>query len=118
MSCYFKGTTPCNSCPYRMDAPLQLWDKAEFEDLLASEKDYIGKLYQCHKNNGTVCRGWLIDQDNRRLPSIALRMQLSKENITREYLDKLHCKAPLYGSIEEMVKANYPEIITKSQSIK
>lgn len=113
MSCFFKGYSPCKDCPYRKDAPLQKWDKGHFEDLLDNDKSDMGALYNCHKNNGSVCRGWLINQDNRRFPSIALRLKLSNEKITRQYLDKLHSPAPLYSSLEDMIKANYPEILKK-----
>lgn len=74
--------SPCANCPYRKDAPLQLWDKAEFAKLLDKDNEYMGTTYMCHKKNGSVCVGWLIDQDNRNLPSIALRMSLMKHNVT------------------------------------
>lgn len=109
----FKGTNPCKDCPYRTDAPLQKWDKGHFADLLKNDADYMGALYHCHKNNGTVCRGWLMDQDARRFPSIMLRMALSRQGITREYLDRLHCRSPLYETVQKMVEANYPELINK-----
>lgn len=105
----FCKTTPCANCPYRKDAPLALWSVDEFKALLDSDKDTIGTVYQCHKKDGNVCVGWLINQNNRRLPSIALRLQLSKQNITREYLDQLHCKTPMFDTIEEMCQANFPD---------
>lgn len=107
-------TQPCNNCPYRLDAPLQHWSIDEFKDLMASDNDYMGKVYGCHKNDGHVCVGWLMNQDKRRLPSIALRISLSTNKVTREYLDKLHCKSGLFESIEEMAVANFPEINTPS----
>ena len=110
MSCFFKGTSPCKDCPYRKDAPLAKWDIDHFRDLINNDKDFMGSLYYCHKQDGSVCKGWLIDQDNRRFPCINLRMKLSKDNITRDYLDKLHCKSPLYSSIEKMAIANFPEL--------
>jgi len=109
----FHCTTPCNNCPYRTDAPLQLWHKSEYEKLLNSETDQFGSIYNCHKNNGSVCVGWLIKQDENRLPSISLRIALSKHDITRDYMDKLHSPAPLYKSVREMIKANYPHILKK-----
>jgi hypothetical protein len=102
---------PCSNCPYRMDAPLRLWDVSEYEKLLAMEKDQLGAIYGCHKNNGSICIGWLIKQDENRFPSIMLRISLSKNNITRKYLDALHSPSPLYESVEEMIEANYPEIL-------
>jgi hypothetical protein len=115
MSNYCKKS-PCENCPYRKDAPLQLWAKEEFEGLLASEQlDYtsgnFGKIYGCHKQDGHVCVGWLIKQDENNFPSIQLRMSLSKNKVTREYLDSLHCKSELYKSVDEMINANYPEIL-------
>lgn len=107
----FKGTTPCKDCPYRMDAPLQKWDAGHFADLLRNDESYMGALYHCHKNNGTVCRGWLINQDARRFPSIMLRMSLSAKKVTRIYLDKLHCKSMMFDSVRNMVEANYPELV-------
>lgn len=102
---------PCGNCPYRTDAPLQLWDKSEYEKLLSMEKDYLGAIYNCHKNNGNICVGWLMKQDENRFPSNMLRIHLSKNNITREYLDSLHSPVPLYSTVEEMVFANYPELL-------
>jgi hypothetical protein len=111
----FECTEPCGNCPYRTDAPLQFWSKQEFVDLLASENEYLGKVYQCHKNNGSICVGWLIDQDHRRFPSIALRLVLSERQITREYLDELKSPTPLYSSVREMIEANFPEIFDESK---
>ncbi len=109
----FQCTQPCSNCPYRTDAPLRHWDKAEFETLLESETDQFGKTYGCHKNNGSICVGWLMKQDENRLPSIMLRIALSKHNITREYLDSLHSPAPLFNTVKEMIKANFPQLLKK-----
>lgn len=111
MSDFFKGYTPCKTCPYRKDAPLALWAKEEFQDLLDSEHHIMGRTYGCHKNNGTVCKGWLMNQDKRNFPSIALRIALSKDKITRAYLDKLYCNAPMFETVEEMCTANYWDIL-------
>ncbi len=105
----FKGKTPCKDCPYRIDAPLRKWDIEEFKRLIENDQQF-GKLYDCHKKDDTICRGWLIDQDNRRFPCIPLRLELSKQKITRKYLDNLSCSSPLYGSITEMSTSNYPEL--------
>lgn len=106
-------TQPCSNCPYRTDAPLQLWDKCEFEKLLASEHETLGRVYNCHKNNGSVCVGWLMKQDENNFPSIMLRISLSKHNVTREYLDQLHSPFPLYKNVRAMIKANFPQLLKK-----
>lgn len=106
----FTKKTPCQNCPYRRDAPLALWSIQEFIDLLKNERSQMGAVYGCHKKDGNVCVGWLIRQDEDRLPSIALRLMLSQKGITREYLDSLHCKSKMFNTVEEMIVANYPEL--------
>jgi translation elongation factor EF-4 len=112
MNIIYKRVSPCNNCPYRINAPLRYWSAEEFKQLLLKDKEYLGTVYRCHKNDGHVCVGWLMDQDKRNHPSIALRISLSKNKVTRTYLDKLKCKSKMYSSIEEMCKANYPEEFT------
>lgn len=109
MSKYCK-LSPCKNCPYRKDAPLRHWSIEEFKDLLAKECDYMGSVYSCHKKDGTVCTGWLMNQDKRNFPSIALRISLSKNKITRVLLDKLHCRTEMFDTVEEMCETNYPEL--------
>lgn len=111
----FSCKSPCGNCPYRKDAPLRLWHKEEFAKLLENDNDYIGKTYMCHKKNGSVCIGWLIDQDKRDLPSIALRLSLASHNVTRKYLDSLKSEFEMFKSIKDMVRANFPELLKKKK---
>ena len=73
---------PCESCPYRKDAPIKKWDRAEFEDLLAHDANELGgAVYGCHGTKKrvegpSVCAGWLLDQQRRDFPSIQLRLLL------------------------------------------
>lgn len=106
----FDRKQPCKNCPYRKDAPLALWHIDEFKKLLDAEVTMFGKVFKCHKGDGCVCVGWLMDQDKRRLPCIALRMELSKHKITPEYLDALKSPSPLFESIREMCIANFPSL--------
>lgn len=106
---------PCSNCPYRTDAPLKLWHPEEYDKLLVMEKDYMGAVYNCHKNNGSVCVGWLMKQDENRLPSIMLRISLSKHGVTRQYMDSLHSPAPLYKDVRAMIKANFPKLLKKKK---
>src|ERR1700753_611730 len=110
MSYEFKGSTPCNNCPYRKDAPLQKWSIKEFEDLLAADKLLFSPVYGCHKKNGTICKGCLMNQDERAFPNLSLRMELSRQKVVRKYLDSLKCKSERYATVEEMSIANYPEL--------
>lgn len=106
----YNRKSPCNNCPYRKDAPLKHWAKEEFIDLSKKDSDEIGSVYACHKKDGHVCVGWLMNQDQRGLPSLALRMDLSRQEVNRKYLDALHSKSQMYGSISEMCINNYPEV--------
>lgn len=107
----YSKKTPCKNCPYRKDAPLQLWDKEEFTDLLHNDSTQFGAKYGCHKQETKhVCVGWLMNQDKRNLPSILLRLDLLQNEVTREYIDSLYCKSEMYDTIEEMALANYPQI--------
>lgn len=111
----YKCSQPCCNCPYRTDAPLKLWHKEEFEKLLKKENDFMGVVYNCHKKNGSVCVGWLMKQDENNFPSIALRLSLSKHNITREYLDSLHSPSPLCKTVKQMIRKNFPQILKKAK---
>lgn len=103
---------PCKSCPYRKDAPLAMWDIREFIQVLANDADELrGGVYGCHatrhRQEPSVCAGWLVDQKRRGLPSIQLRLLLLKHtdavNCLEEVSDGGH---ELFASIEEMVRAN------------
>lgn len=107
----FDRNRPCRNCPYRKDAPLQHWHIDHFQQVLDNEQEIVGKTFLCHKKDGCVCVGWLMDQDIRNHPCNALRMLLSKYEVTREYLDSLHSPAPMYDSVKEMCYTNYPQLI-------
>lgn len=106
----FQCTSPCNNCPYRKDAPLQLWDKHEFVKLLAGDKKPFTGVYNCHKNNGSICIGYLMNQEKRGFPNLNLRMVFMRNGVDRKYLDKLKCKSEMFNTIEEMASVNYPEL--------
>lgn len=108
----FQCSSPCNNCPYRKDAPLKLWHKSEYVKLLKMESDQMGTVYDCHKKNGTVCVGWLMKQRDSNYPSIMLRMLLSKFQIGYEYLEKLSSPSKLYRTVQSMVRANYPNLLS------
>ncbi len=107
----FRCNTPCSNCPYRKDAPLAHWDASHFESVLESDQSYLGKTFACHKKDDQICRGFLLDQLNRGVPSISLRFLISKAKVTGEYLDSVHSPTPVYESIEEMVAANFPHLL-------
>lgn len=112
----FHCTQPCSNCPYRTDAPLKHWHKEEFQKVLDAENDYLGKTFLCHKKNGSMCIGWLMKQAENNLPSIMLRISLSKHNVDSTYLDSLYSPAPLYKDVKAMIKANFPQLLRKKST--
>lgn len=107
----FDKREPCASCPYRIDAPLELWSPVEFEGLLASERSQLGKLYGCHEFNkrrdeAQICIGWLLNQRERNIPSIVLRMKLITSAEARACTEEASSPVPLYESVEAMCEAN------------
>lgn len=102
---------PCGDCPYRLDAPRGLWHRDEFTQLVAKDRDPIGSIYGCHKQNGRGCVGWLLNQRARNLPSIALRLALVRgDDAARELhgcIEEAHDGGHgLFESIESMCRAN------------
>jgi hypothetical protein len=107
----FCRKSPCKDCPYRLDAPLQKWHVSEFEKVLRSETDQFGFVFYCHKKDGHVCVGFLMNQEKRNFPNLVLRLTLSSCQVDRSYLDNLSCKSLQYDNVYDMVRANFPELI-------
>jgi uncharacterized protein DUF6283 len=107
---------PCKSCPYRRDAPLGLWHRSEFENLLAHDANELhGAMFGCHKDRERppeerrFCVGWLLDQKRRGLPSIQLRLQLrvgGDEALARALDEITDGGNELYPSVRAMCLAN------------
>ena len=99
--------TPCANCPYRKDAPRKHWSREEFVDLLAKDADPIGATYGCHKKNGNLCIGWLLDQRKRNVPSIALRLHLYREPQAVTQMEEAHDGgAAMFSTVKAMCRAN------------
>ena len=111
-------TVPCASCPYRRDAPRGLWHRSEFENLLAQDRDPLfGAEFGCHefnrqpKSEHRPCAGWLLDQKKRDIPSIQLRLTLTRNPEALACFEKADpAGLPLFDSIEEMCRANIGRI--------
>ena len=41
---------------------------------------------------------------------MGLRMKMIQGELTHDYLNNLHCNTEMFDSIQQMSKANYPEI--------
>ena len=101
---------PCPSCPYRRDAPLAKWHRQHFETLLVQDHPF-GALYACHgtgkKKTQSFCAGWMLDQLERGLPNLNLRLFLARNNVTDETLDLYQTgDLEMYESLEEMCEEN------------
>jgi hypothetical protein len=105
----FEYKSPCGNCPYRRDSPLRHWHIEEFQKVWDAEESDLGAMFMCHKKNGSVCIGFLMNQDAQNFPSIMLRLSLAREKVSREYLDSLSSPAELFETAQEMCEANYPE---------
>lgn len=106
-------TRPCENCPYRMDAPRGHWSREEFQKVLESEADYFGTVFACHKqidlprSQRGFCAGWLLNQKQRNIPSIALRMVLIRDESAREALEKVSAAGlRMFRSVAAMCRAN------------
>ena len=70
---------PCGTCPYRKDVPSGVWERSEYEKLVAYDGDTPQQLqneafglFMCHQRDGCLCGGWLLTHDRDHL--LALRM--------------------------------------------
>ncbi|MBL8605122.1 MAG: hypothetical protein JNK72_24545 [Myxococcales bacterium] len=79
----------------------------EFQKLLETDQSELGAIYGCHKDNGQACIGWLLDQRQRDLPSIRLRLALITTPSAVRCLEEAHDGGhELFGSLEAMCRAN------------
>ena len=106
-------TTPCENCPYRMDAPRKYWHRSEFEKVLRSERQHMGTTFACHKQYDLpagergFCAGWLLDQKKRGLPSIALRIALMNDRDAQAALDRVtNAGFKMFRTVKAMCRAN------------
>lgn len=105
--------TPCENCPYRIDAPRGYWHPEEFESVLAAEEREFGGIFACHKHKilpeekRGLCAGWLLDQKRRNLPSIMLRIKLGSDPSMLDAFEKVSDGGhAMFDSIESMCIAN------------
>lgn len=69
-------------------------------------------LFGCHKDRKRPpqdiepCIGWLLDQRDRDLPNVSLRVALSNDPAYREQYERIEDTEDRYDSIEELVVAN------------
>jgi hypothetical protein len=102
-------TEPCEKCPYRRDAPIGLWVKDHYELVIKIDQPF-GGIFMCHKdkeNKEKMCAGWLLDQKNRRVPNMMLRLKLMREPDALEALEAVNDGGhEMFDSAQEMAEFN------------
>lgn len=111
----FEMREPCKTCPYRTDVPAGTWHWSEFENLLQQDAYELGgSTFACHmhgklpKDQRGFCIGWLLDQRQRNVPSIQLRLTLCVSTEAAQQLEEARSPVgvKMYGSIAAMCRAN------------
>jgi hypothetical protein len=94
---------PCVSCPYRKDIPSGIWRADEYAKILVYDNptfDQPIKTFGCHKNDGTICRGWLHCHGTN---ALAIRMRWSPEI---EEMLKKGTKVAIFSTAREAAATN------------
>lgn len=110
----FTNREPCKSCPYRKDVRLKFWHRSEFENLLANDADPLnGNVFGCHEDGKKepeerrLCIGWTLDQRERGLPSIRLRLLLVRHPAAGDLMREAHSGGhELFKTMKAMCLAN------------
>lgn len=104
------GEHPCETCPYRKDTPKAVWALEEYEKLPAYDGGIIDQvvngavgIFQCHYDNGNLCRGWLDCHSTHGLAAIRLRGRRIEG-----YDEKSPRKFEVYESGQAVLDANKP----------
>lgn len=106
---------PCKTCPYQKDVARSVWHPDEFEKLLRADANPLGgAVFLCHQDGRKpreeqgFCVGWLIDQRERNVPAIQLRIAFLRSRDAVTQLEEAHAPegVDLYDSIDEMCRAN------------
>lgn len=89
------------------------WHPSEFKRLLATEGSELGTVYACHGHvkvkdpDRGMCAGWLLDQKKRNLPSIMLRLLLSRDDAALAAFDAVNDGGhPMFKTLTAMCRAN------------
>ncbi|WP_185447361.1 DUF6283 family protein [Kribbella qitaiheensis] len=101
---------PCDSDPYRIDAPSGVWDATEYAKLAsydATTPEQPGRLFLCHladpnSQRKRICAGWAGCHDGNNL--LALRMAVVRGRISPETADRVRnyvSPVPLFATGQE-----------------
>lgn len=113
---------PCESCPWRVDAPREYWDPQHFVDIWRNCQDDGLHVMLCHKSNalpeaerGSVpCQGWIrvMERD-----AIGVRILLMNGKITFEEIED-RGGPKLFPTFTAMMKANKTRLPKRSTAVK
>jgi hypothetical protein len=101
---------PCESCPWRVDAPRGYWDPQHFIDIWQSCQDDGTSIMLCHKSNAlskeerssVPCQGWIRAMG---FSAIGVRILAMQDRITTEEVDDRD-GPELFPSFAAMMRAN------------
>ncbi len=99
----FKLERQCDECPYRRDVPTGRFPPERFEALASTSEQGWNPLFACHKtaeDEPSACVGWLLVSG---AENWSARLAALEGNFDP---GRLEASGPLYGSFEEMAKAN------------
>lgn len=110
---------PCGNCPFRKEAPLAYWHPTMYLMLTRIERqeEQLGQasVFGCHKDRHEApekqeyCIGWLLNQRERGVPNLALRISLAMNEHHEAACAQFNECEPdgeMYESVEELVQVN------------
>lgn len=107
---------PCPNCPFRKDAKLAYWHPTMYLMLQRIEKtehDLEGmRTFGCHKDRHgprediEPCVGWLLNQRERGVPNLALRILLATNDEALKQFEECEADGEVYETVTELVEAN------------
>lgn len=108
---------PCAQCPYRLDAERGAWHPEHYQSVLDADRDPLnGAMFSCHEHGSMpprergVCAGWLLDQRERGVPNIRLRLALRRDDGIVHALNDVSSDVPMFKSASEMALVNLAAI--------
>lgn len=120
---------PCESCPYRVDAPSGVWAESEYLKLVAYDREtplQPSRLFQCHQHGPDgrqllrVCAGWagVHGKQAGAFELMAVRLGLSMMRIDRSIAKSIwdyQSPVPLFSSGAEAAVHGIREIENPSE---
>lgn len=112
---------PCDSCPYRTDAPSGVWSQEDYDKLPRFDGPTWSqppRLFICHQHSGDddrmrVCGGWAGCHDGDEL--LALRVAVAQGEITVQTAEAIRdytSPVPLFASGAEAAAHGRRDLLT------